>query len=121
MTIPDPLVYASIVPLLGATAKVGQWFVQDVIRQKKTNDRSNAAIDQRPARAEMTISEFRPIADLLKDELNGRYMMAQEARDKFAAIDAKLVEVDRKMDHQYNGLKMFVQAALDNVKLNVGK
>lgn len=115
MTIPDPLVYASIAPLLGAVIKVGQWFVQDVMKQKKTDARSNAAIDQRPAHAEMTISEFRPIAELLKDELNGRYMMAQEARDKFAAIETKLVKLDSKIDHQYNGLRMVVQAALAKV------
>jgi hypothetical protein len=105
MTIPDPFVYASIVPLAATAAKVGQWFVQDVVRQKKSNDQSNAALDQRPTHQEMTMADFDQIAERLKRELNGRYMFAKECREKFAAIETKI-------DEQSHDLKEFIRAEI---------
>ncbi len=40
--------------------------------------------------AELSVRDYKEITDVLRRELNGRYMMAEEARDRFSAIDKRL-------------------------------
>lgn len=90
MIVPDGLVFASAPVLLAASAKAGQWFVQDVISHNKKTSRTNTS-------APMTLADFELIADLMKRELNGRYMFATEAREKFAALEKQIEEHAREM------------------------
>lgn len=102
MTIPDPLVYSSLPVLLGFVVWVSRNFVKETVALFKKDSRDDAAS---PPRKQLSIGDFTEIATLLKQELNGRYMFAVEARERFAAIE-------RKIDHQVAGLKMFMQAQL---------
>jgi hypothetical protein len=98
MMVPDGLVWVSIPVLAGAIGKASQWFVQDVISTSKRANRDNAKIDERAQGRTMSITDFEQIGTLLKQELNGRYMLATEAREKFAAIS-------HQIDAQANDLR----------------
>jgi hypothetical protein len=92
MTIPDPAVYASIPTALC----FGVWSVRQLIKSVKgeTGARGPRGIEG----SAMTVRDYKQLADLLKEELNGRYMMAPEARDKFEDVKERVDNLDRKMD-----------------------
>lgn len=100
MNIPDGLVYASLPVLLGAIYKAGRWFVQDVVSTNKKANRENARIDDRsPGPAPLiTLHDFDDISSLMKKELNGRYMLAPEAREKFASLERLIEQLTRRID-----------------------
>ncbi len=90
MIVPDGLVYASVVPLCGLTLKVGQ----DVMLRYKKNAQINARVDNPPINPPVSpaisLDDFQQIGDLLTEKLNGRYMFATEARDRFAKMELLL-------------------------------
>lgn len=80
MNIPDPAVYASI-PVVGAAAVwIGRQFVQSVLRNSRPGGRT----------VEMNVGEYKQLSELLTQTLNGRYMAATEARDRFSRIDRNI-------------------------------
>lgn len=100
MTVPDPLVYASIPLLGGAVVWIGQQFVQSVIlRNRATADPERAIAPPAPPllAPQLTVESYRQIAELMKQELNGRYMFAKEARDRFGSVETKIDGLGRDM------------------------
>ncbi len=97
MQIPDPAIYASL-PVLGAACVwVGRQFVVTNARRLREPAIRVAA----PLDVPMSLREYKDVSDLLKQELNGRYMAASEARDRFA-------QVERKIEDLGDSLKVFI-------------
>ena len=107
MQVPDAGVYA-VLPLMTGAAVWGlTQFVRQVVGPKgDTGPRGKPGADA-PAltvkeiaeviREELkgdaqrlTVRDYKEFAEVLRAELNGRYMMAGEARERFAAIEEKL-------------------------------
>lgn len=93
MNIPDPAVYAAL-PLLGGAAV---WIARQFVTQTAgprgdVGPRGLTGQDAPP----MTIRDYRQVAAVMKDELNGRYMLATEARERFAALEEKVDEAKRE-------------------------
>ncbi len=102
MTIPDTAVYA-ILPIAAAAALwAAKAFVDERTRRRTTTTTVTTTQPQAPAHVELTIGDFRQIADLLKAELNGRYMFANEAREKFD-------ELGERLDNRVEELKSCIQ------------
>jgi hypothetical protein len=82
--VPDGAVWAAL-PLMGA---MGVWSLRSLIVQVAwpKGDRGETGRDG-PA---MTVRDYREISDVLRKELNGRYMMADEARERFTTLEQKL-------------------------------
>lgn len=56
----------------------------------------------------MRVADYRQIAALLKDELNGRYMFADEARQKFSNVESKIEVLERKVDLHAGEVSSFI-------------
>lgn len=92
MNVPDPAVYAALPVIGGAFIWIARQFILDVLSRS------------RPRTApQMSLGDFGQLADALKRELNGRYMFAEEARDKF------------------NGLEMRLEACVEDLKRYIDK
>ena len=61
----------------------------------------------------MSIGDFGQVAELLKNELNGRYMFAEEARRLDAAKIEKLDKLERKLETSVEELKEYIHAVVD--------
>ena len=87
MQVPDAGVYA-VLPMTGAFAVWGlTQFVRQVVGPKgDTGPRGQPGADAQ----RLTVRDYKEVAEVLRAELNGRYMMAGEARERFAAIEEKL-------------------------------
>ena len=86
MNVPDGAVYAAL-PLMGAAAV---WIATQFVRQV-AGPRGEQGAPGHDA-PEMTVRDFQLIADELVKRLNGRYMLADEARGRFMALEAKIDE-----------------------------
>ena len=87
MNVPDGAVYAAL-PTLGAAAV---WIATSFIKQVagprgERGDRGDAGRDA----PELTVRDYQLISETLVKELNGRYMIADEARGRFMALEAKM-------------------------------
>ncbi len=105
MTIPDPAVYSALPVVAGALLWAAKAFVSDVINRTRRRTTTTTTVTTAPplppasTHVEMTLGDFRQIADLLKAELNGRYMFAAEAREKFSELGDKLDEKVEALEH----------------------
>jgi hypothetical protein len=95
MNIPDPMVYASLPILGGAAVWIGQQFVQSVIFRNRDDPKTSP--ERRERLSAMTVQDYRQISELLKQELNGRYMFAKEARERFGGIENKIEHLGEDM------------------------
>lgn len=91
MNIPDPAVYALLPTLGGMAVWIGTAFIKSVTGTSAPVP----AIPNIPV--SMTVRDYQQISELLKKELNGRYMFAEEARNRFDAIEHKLDGQSRLM------------------------
>lgn len=75
---------------------IARQFILDVMSKTRRGALDLRSLSIPPATAapvqhvEMTLSDFRQIADMLKRELNGRYMFADEARKRFEDLENRL-------------------------------
>lgn len=99
MNIPDAEVYSALPVIGGGLLWAAKAFVTDIIDRTKRRTTTTTTTISAPAapphvpHVEMTLGDFRQVADLLKDELNGRYMFAKEAREKFDEIRSSIQEL----------------------------
>ena len=98
MFIPDPAVYAALPILASGVTWAAKAFIDSRARRR---------ISPGTNHVELTLGDFQQIADLLKRELNGRYMFANEARQKFD-------ELANKMDEKVAELKDCIQSLSRN-------
>lgn len=86
MNIPDPFIYASIAPIGGFVVWTGRQFVVWATNQKKNQEVDSTL---QPL-VELTVRDYKQITELFTKELNGRYMFATEAREKFEKLEQQL-------------------------------
>lgn len=103
MTIPDQLFYACIGPAAGAVVWWARQFVISSISRWRQEGSGPADIS--PARgaassAGMTVRDYQQIRELMVKELNGRYMLAKEARERFDALAEKIEDVRRLLEER---------------------
>lgn len=92
MNIPDPAVYATLPMFGGMVVWIGTQFVKSVTR----GDTGAAGPQGIPgATMAMTVRDYQQISDLMKQELNGRYMFADESRKRFDMVDHKIDGLER--------------------------
>lgn len=82
MTVPDPAFYASLPAIGGMIVWIARQFV---IANAKSSSGEFESIAP-----SLTVRGYKEIAELLTKELNGRYMLAGEARDKFKELGSKI-------------------------------
>ena len=89
VNVPDPAVYASIPVVAGSLLWIGRQFVVATVEQvgpKGDVGAKGATGDP----GEMTVDNYRKFSDFLIERLNGRYLLATDARERFDKIDSKL-------------------------------
>jgi hypothetical protein len=84
MQVPDAAVYACVPTLAGCLLWIGRQFVMDVISSRGPRGEKG---DPGPG---MTVRDYKEFSSFLIGQLNGRYLMAGEARERFAALESKL-------------------------------
>ena len=91
VNVPDPAVYGSIPVVAGALLWIGRQFVVATVGQAGPKGDKGATGDP----GSMSVRDYRQLSDYLIERLNGRYLLATDARERFDAID-------RKLDHICN-------------------
>ncbi len=113
MTIPDNAVYTAVPILAGMALWIAKSFVHQIASKAKrtttvTTTTSVPAAPTIPAHVELTLTDFTQISDLLKKELNGRYMFAEEARKQFKETREQVEALETKLDNMITDLKDYI-------------
>lgn len=93
MNVPDWAVGSSIPVLAGSLAWGARQFVLSVVTKRGPQGTQG---EPGPAGPEMTVRAFNQLADLLTQRLNGRYMLAIEARERFDRIETLIDRMTEK-------------------------
>lgn len=121
MNIPDAEVYSALPVIAGGLLWTAKAFVTDIIDRTKRRTTTTTTVTSAPAppptastHVELTLGDFRQIAELLKAELNGRYMFAAEARQKFdelgAKLDSRIEAMEKLLDSKVEEIKVCLLA-----------
>ena len=84
MNVPDAAVYAALPMIGGFAVWVAGRFVNQIAGPK-----GEPGMPGRDA-PELTVRDYQLISETLVKELNGRYMIADEARGRFMSLEAKI-------------------------------
>lgn len=84
MNVPDPAVWASIPIVAGSLLWAAKQFVTSTVNEKGDKGEKGDTGEG------LTVKGYKELSELLISRLNGRYMMASESREKFAALEGKL-------------------------------
>ena len=99
MIVPDAAVYGSIPVVAGSLVWMGRQFVLDTLDRKgPKGDKGDRGNDAGPIGDQMTVRNYKSFSDFLIAQLNGRYLMATEARERFAQINVKLDRLHDSMN-----------------------
>ena len=82
MNVPDAAVYAALPMIGGFAVWVAGRFVKQVAGPQ--GERGE------PGSHEVTVRDYKLISEELVKQLNGRYMLADEARGRFMRVEAKI-------------------------------
>lgn len=109
MNVPDGLVWASIAPTAAASG-----FLLKLVVQKFSGESAPATFDV----AEMSVKQLNALSGYLVEKLNGRYMMASEARARFDKIERGMADQHEKLQgkihHDMKNLMVEVVRAIDS-------
>src|SRR5580693_1733236 len=99
MNVPDPLFYASIPTLGGLLLWGGRQFVLSTIGMKgdkgEKGDRGESSLGD-------SVRDFVDLRKAITEELNGRYMFADEARQRFEKLECGLENLETKLIEIHN-------------------
>ena len=93
MNIPDPVVYVSIPSTIAGLIWAGRQFVyQTVGKQGNQGIQGDQGPEGPPGHDafDMTVRDYKILSEQLVKELNGRYMLANESRERFMALEGKI-------------------------------
>jgi hypothetical protein len=92
MMIPDQFVYASIPVVAGGALWIGRQFVRSVDSDAHTEE------DQPVPTTELSLRDYQQLSEVLKQELDTRYMLASEMRNWFARIERQNAQLAARVD-----------------------
>ncbi len=102
VTVDDRAIYAGLPVFAMASVWIGRQFVLSNAAGRRERERViRVAAPAAAPDVPMSLREYKDVSDLLKQELNGRYMQASEARDRFGAVE-------RKIEDLGDSLKIFI-------------
>ena len=90
MMVPDGLVWASIPVLAGCLLWAGRGFVIDTVNQRGPKGEDGKQGEQGNPGPGMSVRSYKELSEMLVTQLNGRYMMADEARQRFDLMAEKI-------------------------------
>jgi hypothetical protein len=102
MEIPSGFVYAALPLIASGILWIAKQFIRSNVRRtdtepaaaprRRTSDQPPPE-EPAPPHKGMSVREYMEISDLLKRELAGRYMEAEEARERFEQLEHKLDKI----------------------------
>lgn len=106
MNIPDQAVYGLLPIIAGVGLWIGRQFVKEN-RRRTTEQRRE--VDPKPTPdldllGRLNVREYRQVVACIEEVFNGRYMLAEEAREEFHKIELGMESINGKLSglQEYN-------------------
>jgi hypothetical protein len=97
MNIPDGMVWASVPTVGGCLLWMAKHYIQDVSKGEK-GDKGNQGNQGEPG-LDMSVRNFKELADFLVVQLNGRYLLASEFREQHNSLVMKIDNIQETLRH----------------------
>lgn len=93
MALTDGMIGASVPLAVGFAVWVAKQFVHQEAEQRGPEGRRGERGPSGADGADLTVHAYKQLSDLLITQFNGRYMLANEARERFGVVEAKIDKV----------------------------